>query len=85
MNNRKGIYYWKCDRLTAFQSPSNQLDSKKALDLLSSVELLLKGVFGTRSFEVLTANGQGNHITYYVKEDEQTYFLRIEAGAECHN
>ena len=85
MKNRKGIYYWKCDRLTAFQSPSNQLDSKKALDLLSSVELLLKGVFGTKSFEVLTANGQGNHITYYIEEDEQTYFLRIEAGAECDN
>ncbi len=85
MKNRKGIYYWKCDRPSALQTPPNQLESGKMSDLLPSIELLLKGIFGTRSFEVSAANGQGNHITYYVKEDERTYFLRIEAGAEGDN
>ena len=78
ITNRKGIYYWKSDGSTAFQSASKQHYSKKPLDLLPLVELLLQGVFLASPFEVSLANGQGNHITYYVKGDGQKYFLRIE-------
>ena len=84
ITNRKDIYYWKCDRPSAFYALEGTQEEKSSIteELLYS---LLKGHFGNNNFTFRPAGGQGNHLTYLVSYSGDTYFLRIEDGPECDN
>lgn len=84
MHNRKSIYYWKCDRTSAFYALEGPREEKSNImdELLCS---LLGKYFGNNSFTFRPAGGQGNHLTYLVLHKGITYFLRIEDGPEGDN
>ncbi|MGN0092482.1 MAG: phosphotransferase family protein [Alistipes sp.] len=80
MANRTNIYYWKCDRPNAFFA----LDAARKSDsraLECEVRRMLAEHFGN-DFELHTASGQGNHLTYTVASGGTTYFLRLENGTD---
>lgn len=84
MVNRKNIYYWKCDRPSAFYALEGKQEEKSNIteNLLHS---LLSDYFGDDGFNFRPAGGQGNHLTYIVSCKNIDYFLRIEDGPECDN
>src|SRR5690554_2276214 len=80
MISRQNIYYWKCDRESAFSNKS--LFKKNTLDNEKFLYIILQEFFGDKSFSFRSAGGQGNHLTFLVEHQEQTYFLRLEDGPE---
>jgi hypothetical protein len=80
--NRKDIYYWKCDRPSAFYALEGT-QKKKSNITEEQLHSLLKGHFGNNNFTFRPAGGQGNHLTYLVSYQYDTCFLRIEDGPEC--
>lgn len=82
MTTRNNIYYWKCDRPSAFFAIAEDNSDNNIADIEKSVSNLLKEYYGDNNFYVTPAGGQGNHITYLVKRDGKRYFLRLENGPE---
>ena len=80
MISRQDIYYWKCDRESAFTNDS--LISNETSSLEAFISSLLQEYFGDRSFSVRSAGGQGNHMTFIVEHQQKKYFLRLENGPE---
>lgn len=86
MSNRKTIYYWKCDRPSAFRTLTNSgLSENDVMLIRESVRLVLRQKFGNRNFALRTGGGQGNHLTFLAESGSETYFLRIENGPEQDN
>lgn len=84
MGNRKDIYYWKCDRPSAFHSLQHSDAEKESLIEQSLISLLAER-FGTDTFQLVPGKGQGNHLTYLAIHAGDTYFMRIENGPEKDN
>lgn len=83
MSNRKAIYYWKCDRPSAFHTLNTSGISENELrPIRDSLILLLRKRFGNRDFSLKPGGGQGNHLTFLAQSDKETCFIRIENGPE---
>jgi len=82
MINRQDIYYWKCDRPSAFFALKDQEETMES----SMVEALLRPVlvryFGNNNISIRLGNGQGNHLTYVVEHATVQRFIRLENGPE---
>lgn len=87
MSNRKSIYYWKCDRPSAFRTLNTAGISENDLrDIRESLILLLRKRFGDAGFSLKPGGGQGNHLTFLAESDRGTaYFIRVENGPESDN
>lgn len=86
MSNRKSIYYWKCDRPSAFRTLNTSGISENELqDIRESLTLLLRKRFGDVSFSLRPGGGQGNHLTFLAESGNNTYFIRVENGPESDN
>ena len=79
MASRENIYYWKCDRPSAFFAIKGKNDSSH---LEKSIREALAGYFGGNDLILSPANGQGNHLTYIAMYLGVNYFVRIENGPE---
>ena len=82
MTTRDNIYYWKCDRPSAFFAIAEDNSDNNIADTEKDVSNLLIEYYGDDNFHVTPAGGQGNHITYLVKRAGKRYFLRLENGPE---
>ena len=79
MTERDKIYYWKCDRPSAFHA----IKEKSEVDMESvkqKVDALLTNFFNSNDFELTIGAGQGNHLTFKVRHHQKNYFVRIENG-----
>jgi len=85
VENRIGIYYWKCDRPYAFHSLNTSLSEKNLIDLETQIKSLLTNHFGNCSFNFSQLGCQGNHIAYIVNYQGSLFLLRIENGPEGDN
>ena len=81
MTTRENIYYWKCDRPSAFFAIKDD-NMGNTNNIGKGVWALLIEYFGDTNFSVTTAGGQGNHLTFLVTRNEKHYFVRIENGPE---
>lgn len=86
MANRKDIYYWKCDRPSAFFAiEENRHDlAEECADEKIGLALtdLLSDYFGDTDFTVTPAGGQGNHLTYLARHVDTVQFIRLETGPD---
>lgn len=83
MISRENIYYWKCDRESAFEEAGN--DNGDSSHLGPFIQKVLESHFGERTFSFKSAHGQGNHMTYVVDRMGTKYFMRLENGLEQDN
>jgi len=81
MGTRKNIYYWKCDRPSAFFA-IKEGNRENAGEVQTEVLALLTNYFGSERFSLSPAGGQGNHLTFLASRNNESYFLRIENGPE---
>ena len=81
MSTRTNIYYWKCDRPSAFFA-IKEGNGGNTNDIEKGIWALLVEYFGDENFSVKPAKGQGNHLTFLVMRDGKQYFVRIENGPE---
>ena len=79
--DRIGIYYWKCDRESAFHGTSDYLrDQTATADALRGV---LARRYGSDSASLRpAAEGQGNHRTFRARLAGREVFIRTEDGPE---
>ncbi|ODS86099.1 MAG: hypothetical protein ABS46_01455 [Cytophagaceae bacterium SCN 52-12] len=83
MSSRKAIYYWKCDRPSAFRTLNTSgISDDELRHIRDSLILLLRKRFGNRDFSLKPGGGQGNHLTFLAQSDKETCFIRIENGPE---
>lgn len=86
MPNRKAIYYWKCDRPSAFRTLAHTwLDPETRQGIERTVEQLLQEFIGNNAFKLTPGKGQGNHLTFLAEAEKTTYFIRVENGPEKDN
>ena len=74
MAERNNIYYWKCDRPSAFQSIQQKTEKE--------VDALLTDFFKSDAFDLSSGPGQGNHLTFIAVYRQKKYFIRLENGPE---
>ncbi|CAG5016046.1 hypothetical protein DYBT9275_05467 [Dyadobacter sp. CECT 9275] len=82
MTNRQDIYYWKCDRPSAFFALKDQ---HEAMDVKEVQALLLPRLiryFGIDLVQLVPATGQGNHLTFLASAEGVAIFVRLENGPE---
>lgn len=82
MINRTNIYYWKCDRPSAFRSLKKDKEEQELKLIEQSLVTLLEKKFKYTPFTLSYGSGQGNHLTYLAVNGGKTYFIRIEDGPE---
>ena len=82
MINRTNIYYWKCDRPSAFRSLKKDKKEKELQLIEQSLQILLKKKFNNTPFTLNYGSGQGIHLTFLAVNNGRTYFIRIEDGPE---
>ncbi len=75
-SSRRSIYYWKCDRDSAFHSG----EIKESADLKDRLISLLESSFSRALLR--HADGQGNHRTFLLESSGAVYFVRVEDGIE---
>lgn len=79
MSSRAGIYYWKCDRPSAFHGTTDRRDPAT---LSAALHRDLSAHF-PGSITIRPGGGQGNHLTYLVTlPDGSEAFARVEDGPE---
>jgi len=81
MTSRKNIYYWKCDRPSAFHAIKGNAEVTTE-NIKKEVDILLTHFFSSNDFESTVVSGQGNHLTFKAKRHQKDYFIRIENGPE---
>lgn len=81
MAKRDQIYYWKCDRPSAFFAINGAgVQEKPKIDAL--VLEVCSSFFKSPKFVLNPGSGQGNHLTYRADYKGEKYFLRIENGPD---
>lgn len=86
MSNRKSIYYWKCDRPSAFGTLNTDgISDDDILSIRQSLMQLLTRHFNSPDFNLLPGGGQGNHLTFKAESKAGTYFIKVENGPEHDN
>ncbi|WP_336514839.1 aminoglycoside phosphotransferase family protein [Pollutibacter soli] len=85
MFDRREIYYWKCDRPSAFEIRHVSDIQKRKVFIESLLQEYLDTYFSGAPFTLTPAGSQGNHITYIVDSQEKQFFIRLEDGQERDN
>ncbi len=81
MGTRKNVYYWKCDRPSAFFAIKEGNEGNKR-EVQEEISALLTSYFGSEHFSLSPGGGQGNHLTFLASRDGESYFIRVENGPE---
>lgn len=78
--SRRDVYYWKCDRSAAFYGTRERCNASEEMEerLLDA----LQDHFRTKSVQLSTGTGQGNHLTWNADVDGRLLFIRVENGPE---
>ena len=79
MASRENIYYWKCDRPSAFFAIKGE---NGAAEIEKGVMEALIDFFGERDFTLSPTDSQGNHLIFIAGQGGVYYFVRIENGPE---
>ena len=79
MASREHIYYWKCDRPSAFFAIKGD---NGISHIMKGIEEALTDYFGGPDFKLFPAKGQGNHLIFIAAHGGVNYFVRIENGPE---
>lgn len=74
--SRRDIYYWKCDRPSAFQGVQTQGSGNS--QIAQQLEGELRRHFDTSSVVLNAGPGQGNHLTWIAELAGMSLFLRVE-------
>ncbi|WP_169579757.1 aminoglycoside phosphotransferase family protein [Runella zeae] len=82
MTNRQSIYYWKCDRPSAFFALEEREDILETAQIETLLHPVLAKYFGSENVRLRSGNGQGNHLTYVAEYNGIQRFIRIENGPE---
>ncbi|QHW00559.1 phosphotransferase family protein [Spirosoma endbachense] len=82
MTNRQSIYYWKCDRPSAFFALSNRENILGESALKTLLRPILTKHFGSNDIVLRSGNGQGNHVTFIAEHNSVQRFIRLEDGPE---
>jgi len=82
MSDRQSIYYWKCDRASAFYALQKSQSAYAGTELELPLYKVLSRFLGDDTFVFRPAGGQGNHLTYIVNHQHTDYFVRLENGPE---
>jgi aminoglycoside phosphotransferase (APT) family kinase protein len=77
--DRRGIYYWKCDRPAAFHGTSGE---PGAAAIEPRLRAAIQAAFPGRTVALRPAAGQGNHRTFIASLDGEEAFVRVEDGPE---
>lgn len=77
--SRTGIYYWKCDRASAFHGITGDRDLSGMETLLH--EALRSHVFD-ESFTLTALPSQGNHLLWRAETARGRHLVRVEDGPE---
>jgi fructosamine-3-kinase len=83
--NRTNIYYWKCDRPSAFHTLQNTMSSEDSAAIFAQLHGVLSSRLNTADLPLRPGNGQGNHVTYLADHNGRTLFIRLENGPEKDN
>ncbi len=78
--SRRDIYYWKCDRPSAFHGTHPRGEPDTAMEKL--LREALREQLKTQHVELSPGAGQGNHLTWNADVDGQAMFVRVENGPE---
>ncbi len=79
---RQDIYYWKCDRPSAFYGLQEESGASVPADLERQLAAALADYFGGGAVELRPGGGQGNHLTFRTTMGGREAFVRVEAGPE---
>jgi len=85
MIDRQAIYYWKCDRKSAFSGENKDNSQQEIAEMEASICEILESYFGDNTAKIKTTNSQGNHFIYLVNHKDKKYFFRLENGSEGDN
>lgn len=86
MSSRKAIYYWKCDRPSAFRTLTHTwLDPETVHKIQSTLVDQLQRLFDGEVFVLKPGKGQGNHLTFVAEFKTKSFFIRVENGPEKDN
>lgn len=83
--NRTQIYYWKCDRPSAFGTLQNSTSAKESMAIALQLRSVLASHFNADDFSLRAGRGQGNHVTFLADHNGKTFFIRLENGPEKDN
>jgi len=83
--NRTDIYYWKCDRASAFHSLQNISSVEESMTLSLQLRTVLRRHFNADELLLRPIKGQGNHVTFLADHNGKTFFIRLENGPEKDN
>lgn len=78
---RHGIYYWKCDRASAFHGTAQGV-ARERPELDAQVRELVERYIGRPLSGLRDGGGQGNHLTFVARVGEREFFVRLEDGPE---
>ncbi|NBV87480.1 MAG: aminoglycoside phosphotransferase family protein [Verrucomicrobia bacterium] len=78
--SRKDVYYWKCDRPSAFHGTQSRGEPDPVLQKQLTEEL--QHYFRCDSVVLGAGGGQGNHLTWAGRVDGREMFVRVENGPE---
>ncbi len=78
--SRRDIYYWKCDRPSAFHGTGNRAASDPAIE--PQLEEELQRHFGVVPRDLRAFSSQGDHLTWSAEVDGVPVFIRVENGPE---
>ena len=81
MASRENIYYWKCDRPSAFHAIEGNTGVVTE-SLKQEICVLLTHFFNSSDFVLSLGAGQGNHSTFIANYRQKNFFIRIENGPE---
>ena len=83
--NRTDIYYWKCDRPSAFRTLKNIASAEESIIIALQLRTVLVRYFNNSDFQISPGTGQGNHATFLAYNGGKTFFIRLENGPEKDN
>lgn len=83
-NDRRNIYYWKCDRPHAFHGTAQTGDRQaREQAVLPALHTLLARDFGGVPADLRSTHAQGNHLIFRASVRELDCIVRVEDGPEC--
>lgn len=82
MINRQSIYYWKCDRPSAFFALDEQREGLAEVVIDKMLRPILFQHFGSQNISIRSGNSQGNHLTFVAEHGINQRFIRLEDGPE---
>jgi fructosamine-3-kinase len=78
--SRRDIYYWKCDRPSAFHGTQTQGSGNS--QIAQQLEGELRRHFDTKNITLNAGPGQGNHLTWIAELAGMSLFVRVENGPD---